>query len=346
MIVTAHQTVSLHTHSGIQLYQFRPEQQQQLSWGREAKETSQCQVTLSAGVDDGRLLDIDPWVHWLSVWDTEAANPALLWTGPIQKPVISRDTITITARDVSVFGARTRMPLTKRWDAADPSTIALELWNNMVEAHALSVHPIARPDPEGDPFDFNVEKDAKMVDETISDLVNLGLKWTVVAGVPILGPAPLDPIAALDENDFPTGGITLTRDGSATFNDVLLRAADNIAQTRVPIEGMNLQTIVHVDDMFGVTNADRAVKQYARHTAAIRDVITLPDNSVLHPDAPVVIDNLIPSTRFALSAYGRVTLQELRSVSVECSKGKAAVSVTMESVVDLPELAKFSGITS
>jgi hypothetical protein len=161
----------------------------------------------------------------------------------------------------------------------------------------------------------------------------------VVSGVPILGPAPLKPIAALGESDFINAGVQLVRDGSETFNDVLLRGADNIAHARVPLGGLSLQTTVNVDNMFGVSNATKAVGQYVRYTSKIRDAVTLPQGSVLHPDAPVHISSLIPSVRFNIEAFGLLTTMELEGVEVSCTSGSTTVAVKLESVNDdLPEL--------
>lgn len=341
MIITPYQTVSLHTYQGVQLYQFLPKDQVHLSWSREVHEVSRCELTVPPTLDLGRLPDIVPWLHWISVWDGDAVN--LLWTGPIQKVVITRDNMTISSRDVSALMSRTRGPITKKWDAVDPCVVAGELWRSMIEAHGLNVDPIIRPDPEGSALAYEVKADEKLVSDVVNDLVGLGLKWTVVAGTPILGPHPHDPVTAFNEADFLGGGLSLTRDGSQTFNDVLLRGADSLARKRIRMGGLNLQTIVHIDSMFGVSNTDRATTQYVKHTGVIHDLIALPQGAVLHPAALVSIGQLIPTSRYVIEAFGLLSLMQLDSVEVECASGEASVKVTMESVVDLPELAKLTG---
>lgn len=328
MIVSPRQAVSLHTYSGIQLGQFLPEQQLSLSWGRELKQTSKCQLLVPF---DETLLDtITPWLQWISVFDD---NDALLWQGPIQQPTANRNGITITALDPSSLAGATRVPITKRWDAADPATIAGELWKGVIDNHGLALKPVIRSDPEGSPFDYGVQADTAMVDTKISELVNLGLKWTVVAGTPLLGPAPLKPILTLSEDDFMGDpGIELTRDGSKTFNDVLLRAKDTISRQRRDMGGLNRQTIVNVDSLSGVSNADRAAAQYVQQYAGIRTVITLPKDVEFHPDASVGIEQLIPSTRFVIEAYGIRELIMLDSVTVECASGSVSVKGSFDSV--------------
>lgn len=332
-IIDSRQIVSLHTHSGVQVHQYGPEDQTGLKWNRQLRDVSSCDLGIPSRIGYSELPDITPWLHWVSVWDSHAEN--LYWSGPIQKVTANRDGISISARDVAALAGRTRNPTTKRWDAVDPSTVAEELWAAMAEVHNLRVRPIVRPDPEGDRYSFATTADTQMMDATMADLVNLGLKWTVVGGVPILGPAPLTPLASLGEDDFLGGGMEIVRDGSASYNDILLRGGDNLARTHREMGGLNLQTIVTINDMFGVSNVDRAIKQYAKYTSRIRDALSLGDSSTLHPDGPVDIDHLIPSTRFTVTGYGLQVLMELETVEVTCSNGNAAVSVKMESV-DVP----------
>lgn len=336
-VVTANQAVSLHTYGGIQLYQYLPEQLITAKWTRELRAVSRCELTVPP-ISDPSELGIFPFLHWISVWDMDINK--LLWTGPITKVVPSRSSMRISAGDVGALMSRTRIPITKRWDAADPADIAAEIWAAMIENKGLKVKPIVRPDPEGDRFDHQLEADTGMVDKAINDLAQLGLRWTVVSGVPILGPVGQDPIAALSEDDFIDDALELVRDGSLTFNDILMRGADAIDRVRVEMAGLNLETIVDVDSMFGVSNVARALHQYARHTAAMHDYVSIPSGAVLDPDAPVSIEQLIPSARFTLSAFGLLSLMELSSMEVSLDSGDVSVGITLENVVELPELSK------
>lgn len=334
MIVSPRMPVSLHTHKGVQLYQFNPEQQIGLSWGRELRQVSQCQITVPTPAAYGQMLDIQPWVHWITVWQENGKD--VLWRGPVQHIAANRETIALSCRDVSIHYQKTRTPLTKKWDAADPSTIANELWIQMLEDKGINVAPIVRPDPLGDRFDYAATRDAVMMEENIQELTQKGLRWCVVAGVPILGPMPLRSIGALGEQHFTGKGLTLVRDGANTYNDVVLRAADVIARGREHIEGQNLQSIVNVDDMFGVSNANKAVRQYLREVGKIRDALVVPPDAELHPDAPISIDQLIPSTRFTVTGLGQTALMELKSMNVTCTPEKTSITVNLEGVNDEP----------
>lgn len=342
MIVTDEQVISLHDRKGITLWQFGPADYGSLNWTRELREVSKCDIDLPVVRADDRLPDIVPWLHEVSVFDT---YDRLLWKGPIQKVSANRNSMAINAKDAAAYMTRTRTPITKRWDAIDPSIPAGELWDSLISQHGLRASPDIKPDPNLDRFDVAVKADQEMMDKPISDLVMHGLRWTVVAGVPILGPATLDPLATLGEADFLGDGIELVRDGSQSFNDVLLRGPDNLTRAHVAMHGLNLQTIVNVDSMFGVSNVDSATYTYLRYVSAIRDAITLSSDTQLHPDAPVSIDELIPSALFVIDVYGVRSQMELERVSVQVDTGGAAVQVALEShpSKQLPELLTLSG---
>lgn len=331
-VITDEQVISLHTHDGTQLYQFLPEHYSDCTWGRRQRDASSATLTLPPQPGLERLPDIVPWLHWVSIWD--GPRDVLLWTGPIQKARANRAGLSLDAKDHAAYLARSRNPMTKRWDGIDPAWPAGELWEQMIVLHNLNQHAIVRADPEGQRYDFQVVTDAQMMDQTLKDLVNLGLRWTVVCGAPIIGPVGLDPLATLGEDDFIGDGIDLVRDGAAVYNDVLVRGPDNLARAHSDYFGQNLQTIANLDDMFGVGNVRRAAQEYVRNTGSVRTRLELPSGTVLHPDAPVHIDELMPSTRFVIEAAGIREMVELTGVEVERRAGTASVKVTMDSLPD------------
>lgn len=349
MIVSNQQGVSIHTRTGVQLYQYLPSKVSSGSWTRDVQDVST--LTLELPADDVLdKLDIIPWLHWVSVWDMEASGQrdALLWKGPIQTLSLNRrsGTLNVVAKDLMAFMKRTRAPLSKKWDSADPATIAGELVQDMLELHGITETPIIRLDPYGSRFEYTAESDTKMLNEQLDDLVRLGLRWTVVSGVPILGPAHRNPITVLGEEHFLGDGLTITRDGSSSYNNILLRGADAIAHAKVPMAGLDLQTIVTVDDVHSVSNAERAAFQAARYYASIRDSVSLPGGTVLHPDAPITMRQMIPSVRVNIDAYGSLYGMELHNVTVTMGGGNAdtTVAVSLEVTTDdLPELSTING---
>ncbi|QPX62142.1 minor tail protein [Mycobacterium phage Indlovu] len=331
-VVTDEQFVSIHTADGVTMYQFSPEQYTDLTWTRRQRDASQCDITIPPTVDLDRLPTIIPWSHWVSVWD--GVTDRLLWTGPVMKPVKNRRGLSVNAKDHAAYHQKTRVSITKRWDAADPSKPAGELWQSLIAAQGLKARPIVRVDPEGERFDYQVIADEQMMDQALGDLVQLGLRWSIVAGVPIIGPVGLDSVTSLSEDDFLGDGVNLVIDGAAIFNDVLVRGQGNEARARTSYYGQNLQTIVNLDHLSDVSNVAKAARQYVRQTGAARTRLDVPSGTELHPDAPVTIDDLMCSARFVIEAQGLRELMELTDVSVTRRSGGAGVSVTMKALPD------------
>lgn len=338
LIITDPQMVTLHTYSGVQLRQFVAHELIGLSWSRESCEVSQCKATVASHIDDGQLPEIVPWLHWVSVWDT---TETLLWRGPIVDVEADRQTMTLDCRDIAAWFAATRCPLGKRWDAADPALIAEELVAAMIENNAFNAKVVTRPDPFGDRFDHTTVADETMLNQTIADLVHLGLHWTVVAGTILLGPMPRTPVATLGEDDFVNGGMALKRDGSQMFNDILVRGAGVNSRARTPMGGLNRQTIYNVDSMSSLSNVDRAARQAARSLSKIHDTIVLPDNAALDPHAPITLDTMIPSARVSIEAFGRIIPMELTGLDVRFTPQASTVTPRLAVVDDdLPELVE------
>jgi hypothetical protein len=340
MLGTNH-VVAVHSVNGVALYEFGPRDMSELVWSRELRNVSSVALTLPPLLTpSGHPPDIVPWLHWVTVWDTDTGTA--LWSGPIQKVSATHSQTRIQAKDCAAFMARTRTPLTKKWENVDPSVPAAEMWRSLIALHRLKTPLIVRADPQGSRYDYSLTAGSNMMDSPISDLTGLGLRWTVVAGVVILGPAPRETVAELGENDFVGESLELTRDGSRMFNDVLLRAPDSETRAHVDMFGLNLQTIIQVDSMFGVSNADHAVAQYVRYFSKVRDAVGQPGGAVLHPDAPLAWDQMIPSARFSVSTFGLRTKTELESVTVTLNASHAEVAVRLESVTDIPDLPELA----
>jgi hypothetical protein len=341
VLVTPEQQIVLRSIHGTQLMQWLPQDVQSLQWGREMRDVSKCTFTLNNILDDsGNAPPIVPWLHWVDIYSTDNP-PVLYWSGPLQSITMDQFGTTVNASDVGALLARTRVPITKAWNAVDPSVPALEMWQEMLQFQGVTnVVPIQRLDPWGDHFDCNFKADEKTLDKTMQDLETMGLRWTVVAGVPILGPMPLEPIGSLGQGDFLQQGISLTRDGSKVYNDILLRGPDSIARGRIELLGLNLQTIVTIDNMFGLTNVNRAVQQYARSVGTFKSAIQIPEGAQLDPNVNLDVNQMVPSARFAVSAFGVRLRMELESFQVNVQSGRSSIQVTLNEVPDWTEIGE------
>lgn len=344
-IVTNEQVVMVRAIDGTPIYEFPPDKYTSLQWGRELHQVSQCTMRTPPLLDrNGEFLPIAPWLHWLDVWSTDS-TPVLYWSGPVQTPLTDQFAGQISAVDVAALLARQRCPLTQAWDAVDPSIPALEVWKTMLDQQGVpNIVPIQRLNPWGFHYNILLTQDVETLDKTMGELEQMGLFWSVNAGIPLLGPFwledPLQPLAFLDQSHF-TQPVQLTRDGTKVFNDVLVRGPDNITRARVPLNGLNLQTIVNVNNMFTLQNTLSAAQQYVLYTGSFRTEISIPQNAVLVPDAPVSIDHLVPTARYSVNVFGVRTRMQLQAMQCNIQEGQAQVSVTLNEVPNYTEIGKF-----
>lgn len=327
-----HHPATIHTVDGRKIADLPSGVLPAMMWSREAEEVSRCEFTIHNQAQD-IAEEIRPWYHWVTIWDAHVP----VWTGPIQRVLIGTDLTQVSARDTSTFCWRTRTPVTKTWQDRDPSVIAVEMWEAMLSLHHVKAKPVIRSDASGDTFTYSAAVDARMMNQIMDDLTKIGLKWSVVAGTPVFGPMPVNPIAQLTERDFHTE-IQLLRDGVGTFNDVRVQGKNYAATHIEELGGMNLQTLVSMDDMFGVSNIQKATAQYARQVSQIQNVLMVPGGASLDLDVDLTLDDLVPGNVFSVYARSVSNLMRLTSVEVSSSPGTYEVQVTLESIFDQAEL--------
>lgn len=329
-------TVSIHTRDGRVLGSLLCTGMDSITWGRERLEVSTCEITALTQADPELMEDIRPWVHWVTVWYSDRP----VWSGPIQKATIGRTITSITAKDPATFMWRTRVPVTRTWADVDPTSIADSAVRLMNELHQLTAAPVVIP-AVSEAFTYSATADSRMLHQMFDDLVKLGLEWTVHAGRFILGPFPQEPIAELYECDFLVE-IQRLRDGTATFNDVRVQG-QNWAQTATaPLAGLRLQTLVSLDDVFGVSNIQRAAQLYAEDVASIRDVLVIPSGASLHPEANIDLDDLIPGRVVRVNAAGISNLMMIDQMQVSSTPASFDVTLTLLSIENKTELAELA----
>lgn len=327
-------TISIHTRDGRVLGALLCNMLDGITWGRERLEVSTCDITALTQADPELMEDIRPWVHWVTVWYSDRP----VWSGPIQKVTLGRTTTQITAKDTATFMWRTRVPVTRTWADTDPTSIADSAVRSMNELHQLTASPVVIP-AVSESFTYSATADSRMMHQMFDDLVKLGLEWTVHAGRFILGPFTREPIAELYECDFLVE-IQRLRDGTATFNDVRVQG-QNWAQTATaPLAGLRLQTLVSLDDVFGVSNIQRAAQLYAEDVSSIRDVLVIPSGASLHPEADIDLDDLIPGRVVRVNAAGVSNLMMIDQMQVVSTAASFDVTVTLLSIENKTELAE------
>lgn len=329
------QYLSVHDVHGAGVGDVEPGLLGSLQWGREQTEVSRCEWRVSTA-NNPLVEKLRPWLHWVTVWEDGKS----LWTGPIQRVHISRSGGTsVSCRDTSTFMWRTRIPLTKQWVGNDPTVIANELWVPMLQLHQVKVTPVVL-ESVGQQFSYSATADSKRLFQAMDDLVKIGLEWTVVKGTPVLGVQPDGQVGdTLQEDDF-LEELDRIRDGTDTFNDVKLQGQNYQSTQVAELAGLRLQTVVSLDDVFGVSNIQNAARQYAQSTARIRDTLDVPPLASLSPRCGLSLDDLVPGAHFGVSAQGIENMMVLKSMQVTTTPGKYDVQVTLETVKETVELTE------
>ena len=336
--MTAAHPVTVHTVDGSRVGDLPCSVLGNQLWSRERNEVSRCEFNIATQAVPELVAELRPWLHWVTAWD----GGVPVWTGPIHRVVMDDRITAVSARDVSTFMWRTRVPTTRTWETTDPGRIAANLWELMLEIHGVNAHPQVYPDPAAEKFDFQTVADSRMMHQAIDDLTKLGLDWAVVGGTPVFGPPVDGPVETLRECDFQTE-LRVVRDGVDTFNNVRVQGK-NYAETHIePLAGLNLQSLVSLDDLFGVANIQRATRQYTKNAARIRDVLEVPASASLHPDAPVSLADLVPGTQFLVQARGLSTVMVLDKAEVVSEAGTYDIRVSLESRSVATELGTATG---
>ncbi|WP_182349324.1 hypothetical protein [Tomitella gaofuii] len=324
---------TIHTVDGELLGDLALSQVVSTKWSRELNEVSRGTVVSTDAVDIAE--HVTPWQHWITLWD--GRDP--VWSGPILKTTDDGRNLTVDARDVGCLLSRTRTTASQVWAGQGPQRIAADLWNQMLRLHRVNATPDVYPMPTVDRFDYNTSTDSTLLSQNMSDLVKLGLQWTIIAGRPVLGTVADDPVAELADCDF-LEDTQLVRDGTRTANDVMVQG-QNYAHTYVaPLGGLRLQALVSIDDLFGVSNIKRATRQYTELSGVIRQQIIVPSSVTLHQDAEVSLGDLIPGALFIVHSRGMSQIMRLVKVEVANESGSNKVAVSLETIQTTTELGE------
>lgn len=326
MIYGKDAAVSIHTAKGATVAEFLPASLSALSWGRKRRDISQLDLTSNDVADLAPFLDtVVPWHHWVTVWERDD----LVWTGPIQVCELGRTSFTLSARDVSAFASRTRTPAARRWAGQTTSEIGRDLFQSMLDLQGLDhVRVNTYPSKDLVGFDFQITPDSQMLNSVLDSLVKMGLEWTVVNGTVVIGPVRKGMVTTLDEADLLTE-IKFRRDGSRMYTDVRVQG-QNFAHTAA-VEGPRLQTIVNLDDLFGVANIRNAATEYVAQSGRVLETVIIPGGASLAQDADIDLDHLIPGARFGVFAAGRSAAVELSEMRAELGPNGYDLQVTLDS---------------
>lgn len=301
------------------------------TWSRETNEVSNATITAPR---QAVTTDILPWFTWLNVWHGQD----LQWRGPVQDVKYDHSTMSIAAKDLAVFMWKTRTVTTRSWNSLDISTIAADMWNDMLKLQNIAVTPVVLPSlSTSGRYSIDVKADMKMMNQDMADLAKLGLRWTVVRGRPILGAQPPGVAAELAECDL-TVGPTIQRSGAKTSNDVRVQGTNYAWTERTDMGGLHLQSLVSIDNVYGSVNITRAAHEQLLKRAYIKDSLVIPSTSPIMPTAPVELSMLVPGIQIAVTALGYRALFELQKVAVTGGSSNLDVTLTLGAIPDTTQL--------
>jgi hypothetical protein len=308
------------------------------NWTRELSQVSACSVTAPR---QEITTDIVPWLTWISCWH----GGELQWRGPVQDLKYDNNTMVISAKDLGVYMWKTRTVATKSWNSLDIASIAADMWRDMLSLQNINADPVVLPAlSTSGRYSVSITADVRMIQQDMADLAKLGLRWAVVRGRPILGNQPTGIAAELAECDL-TAGPQIDRSGSLTSNDVRVQGTNFSHTERINLNGLHLQTIVSIDDVFGVTNITQAAADQVQKRAYIKDSLIIPTSAALSPSAPVELNMLVPGIYIAVSALGLRAVLQLTKMQMSGSAQSMDVTLSLSSVPDLTALEKVGTIS-
>lgn len=311
----------------------------QLTWGRLLDDTAEADLDLAwSGSDTSddcctAIGTARVWIHGLLI----TRDGELVFFGPLVDVDIKVETAVFKARDATAWFDVRVLHDTHIWVSKDILDGAVEIITDAI-----------LPD---DPFELisNLTIDrqtpAILVDysypfvntsycgDVLRELARLGLDYTALGTRIILGnPIEYGPFVTLTDEDFQVD-VDLEEAGlqAATKWYVLGSGVDGVAGGIDPYYGL-LERIVSEDTIIDVGTANTAAAGRLSASNPAPLFINVPDGARLSPNAPVLINQLVPGTLF------RVRLRELcRDVStVKRLTGiKVVVSNTLDESVQI-----------
>jgi hypothetical protein len=369
-------SAQLHWRGGAQPYASTAmDRLTEVTWNRTLNDVSEASITVLKGDISGEccaaLGEAEPWVHELTLY----RDGELVWQGPIVRTTSRRDSIVISAQDVTAWFDHLVNTWRVTYTAATADSsgrkagpITQIAYNHIrlnLSASALAVadypgimnYMIVRN--AGLPT-IKVEKDGSSntaiwtayLGDMLREWAKRGLTWTAVGRAVMLRAKPTSNTRAqarLTMEDF-TGGIEVIKDGTqgGTYGFATTQDQQEISNGKTLGYGRTktaygrLDVLVSIDEE-KVTDADlrEAAKDAIAGRYPIPVTISVPDGAALAATAPVKLQQLVPGERFDVLAesFCQPVLQGFALTDVEGSwqNGQEKVGVTLTPLADLDE---------
>jgi hypothetical protein len=305
-------------------------------WDRHLSATSGAVVEVRPRSAEcaGAVAGLIPWAHEMRIW--RDADP--VWAGPVTDVADNGEAVTVTCRDLT--GWLPRRIVHEGYDFAkmpmDISTVAdVMISDAYAPADPDAIRWIRRFDT-GITVARAVAPESVMADADLSDLVRLGLEWTVVGRrIMLFGGSAMPPHGArlnrLAANDF-TGPQGVVRTGEPTVTRAVVQGGGvrGVAGGVDPVLGLHER----LDTQTAVTTGwDAEVAANAALYPAAGVLLAGGDLGLV-PFAPVTVPELVPGVSCPVSAAGAAlvadTVATLTKVSATWgADGGEKVTVTL-----------------
>jgi len=329
MLGNGEYAVTLSEWGGRIIWQSTDTRLRSLSWGREARNTSQAEM--SAVMDAEVANRLEPWVHLLTIY----RDGILVWHGPVTTISWTGGQATIEAADGSVMFSRRRIASNREWRQHD----ATQVMRTMVE------DAVGFMDPAGlveaiDTVESRLWVTSSYVaaestlDAAVNDLEKQGLMWTVSAGRLLIGPVGAQRTTQQFTDRHFDGKVTIVKDGTEMVTDALVTGKGVWGvYTAGPTPYGMLQSIEKADGAVREQDCIDQARRIVLDSQAAPRRIVISGNSRLLPSAPVTIEELIPGVHIPIASAQTGVLvgstMQLKKLDVDVDKGGEKVKITL-----------------
>lgn len=369
-------TALLHWRGGAQPYASSAmDRLTEVTWNRTINDASEATITVLKGDISSEccaaLGQAEPWVHELTVY----RDGELAWQGPITKTTSRRDSIVISAMDVTAWFDHLVNTFRITYTAATADSQGRKAGPITAIAYNhirlnLTASSLATPDYPGI-MDYvvarntglptvKVEKDGSKntsvwtayLGDILREWAKRGLTWTTIGRSLLLRAKPTSSTRAqarLTMEDF-TGEIEVIKDGTqgGTYGFATTQDQQDISEGKTLGYGKTKTAYGRLDQMVSideekVTDADlrTAAKDSIAGRYPIPVSISVPDGSALAATAPVTLRQLVPGERFDVLAesFCQPVVQGFALTDVEGSwqNGQEKIGITLTPLADLDE---------
>ncbi|WKK11983.1 hypothetical protein QYN14_00085 [Rhodococcus ruber] len=264
-----------------------------IQWERRGEMSSNAGIDITVPAELGGSLE--PWFHRVCVWRGED----LVWRGPIVRTEVTGSRVSIEAVDPSIWLYRRAVTQTRSFTAQDLSVIAAQLVRDAMadnDPDRLIDHMMVVP--TGIVTSLEVTAGTRYVADELADLVDLGLRWQVCAGVLVIGPVAdsVEHDQPLGDRDF-TAALTVIKNGEATVTDAIVQGGSATGRATVPSELGKLVSIIRADSADTVTACTRRALEEVNRYGRTPRTLEVPRSARLTGQAPIPLPMLVPGVR-------------------------------------------------